>query len=129
VKDYQASIKKLRTDAAEAALIRDLATDKTKREMFDRLHQHLNRLADEVEQAMKISKDQLRNRSAPRWSRAGPLAKGGLKGGHRGCSRRGPEMDQEQTSPVFRSIRDFIDSAALLEVRGVRADPHQNGSQ
>jgi hypothetical protein len=56
VKDYQASIEKLRTDAAEAALIRDLTTDKTKREMFDRLHQHLNRLADEVEQAMKSSK-------------------------------------------------------------------------
>ena len=56
MKDYQASIEKLRTDAAEAALIRDLATDKTKREMFDRLHQHLNRLADEVEKAMKSSK-------------------------------------------------------------------------
>lgn len=56
VKDYQASIEKLRRDAAEAALIRDLATDMTKREMFDRLHQHLNRLADEVEQAMKTSK-------------------------------------------------------------------------
>jgi hypothetical protein len=37
VKDYQASLEKLRSDAAEAALIRDLATDMTKREMFDRL--------------------------------------------------------------------------------------------
>ena len=55
MKDYQASIEKLRRDAAEAALIRDLATDTTKREMFHRLHQHLNRLADEVEQAMKAS--------------------------------------------------------------------------
>jgi hypothetical protein len=53
VKDYQASIEKLRKDAAEAALIRDLATNMTKREMFDRLHQHLTRLADEVEKAMK----------------------------------------------------------------------------
>ena len=52
MKDYRASLEKLRQDAAEAALIRDLATDKTKREMFDRLHQHLNRLAEEVEQAM-----------------------------------------------------------------------------
>jgi hypothetical protein len=52
VKDYQASIEKLRKDAVEAALIRDLATDKTKREMYDRLHEHLNRLADEVERAM-----------------------------------------------------------------------------
>ena len=53
MKDYQASIEKLRKDAAEAALVRDLATNTTKREMFDRLHQHLTRLADEVEQAMK----------------------------------------------------------------------------
>ena len=44
-----------RRDAAEAALIRDLATDKTKSEMFDCLHHHFNRLADEVEQAMAIS--------------------------------------------------------------------------
>ena len=56
MKDYQASIEKLRRDAAEAALIRDLATSPNKREMFDRLHQHLSRLADEVEQAMKSDK-------------------------------------------------------------------------
>ena len=53
MKDYQASLEKLRKDAAEAALIRDLATDKAKREMFDRLHDHLSRLADEIEVAMK----------------------------------------------------------------------------
>lgn len=53
MKDYQASIEKLRKDAAEAALIRDLATEETKREMYNRLHAHLNRLADEVEQAMQ----------------------------------------------------------------------------
>jgi hypothetical protein len=52
MKDYQASIEKLRRDAAEAALIRDLATDETKREMFSRLHEHLNQIADEVEKAM-----------------------------------------------------------------------------
>jgi hypothetical protein len=56
MKDYQASLEKLRTDAVEAALIRDLATDQTKREMFDRLHQHLKRLADEIEQAMNAAK-------------------------------------------------------------------------
>jgi len=56
MKDFQASIEKLRRDAAEAALIRDLAADPVKREMFDRLNQHLNRLADEVEQAMKSAK-------------------------------------------------------------------------
>jgi hypothetical protein len=53
MKDYRASIEKLRKDAAEAALIADLATDPVKREMFNRLHEHLNRLADEVEQVMK----------------------------------------------------------------------------
>jgi hypothetical protein len=56
VKDYQASIEKLRRDPAEAALTRDLATDRTKREMFARLHEHLNRLADEVERAMNNPK-------------------------------------------------------------------------
>jgi len=35
-------------------LIRDLATDKTKRDTFNRLHEHLNELADEVERAMKL---------------------------------------------------------------------------
>ena len=34
MKDYQASVEKLRKDAAEAALIRDLATDGAKREIF-----------------------------------------------------------------------------------------------
>jgi len=53
MKDFQASLEKLRKDAEEAALIRDLATSVTKRDIFDRLHQHLNRLADEVEKAMK----------------------------------------------------------------------------
>ena len=52
MKDYQASSEKLRKDAAECALIRDLATDRIKREMYDRLAQHLGRLADEVEHAM-----------------------------------------------------------------------------
>ena len=33
MKDFQASIEKLRRDAAEAGLIRDLATDRTKREI------------------------------------------------------------------------------------------------
>lgn len=52
MKDYQTSLEKLRKDAAEAALIRDLATDTAKREVFNRLCDHLNRLADEVERAM-----------------------------------------------------------------------------
>ena len=52
MKDLQASLEKLRTEAAEAALIRDLATDPDKRELYDRLHRHFNSLADEVEQAL-----------------------------------------------------------------------------
>ena len=56
MKDYQASVEKLRNDAAEAALIRDLATDPAKREIFGRIHEHLNRLADEVERAMSAPK-------------------------------------------------------------------------
>ena len=55
MKDYLACIEKLRSDAAEAALIRDRATDQAKRDMYDRLHAHLNRLADEVEDVVKQS--------------------------------------------------------------------------
>lgn len=53
MKDFFACLEKLRADAAEAALIRDLATQKHKKEMFERLHLHFSRLADEVEQAIK----------------------------------------------------------------------------
>lgn len=52
MKDYQTQVEKLRRGAAECALIRDLATDKAKREMFDRLASHLTVLADQVELAM-----------------------------------------------------------------------------
>jgi hypothetical protein len=52
MRDYQRHLEKLRRDAAECALIRDLATDPAKREMFDRLARHLNELADQVERAM-----------------------------------------------------------------------------
>jgi hypothetical protein len=52
VKDYLAQAEKLRKDAAECALIRDLATDPAKREMFDRLAGHLTVLADQVELAI-----------------------------------------------------------------------------
>lgn len=45
MKDYQASVEKLRKDAAEAALIR-LATDGAKRDVFNRLYEPLNRLAE-----------------------------------------------------------------------------------
>ena len=49
MKDYLAQIEKLRKDAAECALTRDLTTDVSKWEMFDRLAVHLSSLADQVE--------------------------------------------------------------------------------
>jgi len=52
MRDMRASLEKLRTDAAEAALIRDLATNLQKRELFTRLAAHLAALADEVERAI-----------------------------------------------------------------------------
>ena len=56
MKDYQAHLEKLRKDAAECALVRGLATDKAKRELFDRLARHLDQLADEVERARNVRK-------------------------------------------------------------------------
>jgi hypothetical protein len=52
MKDYQAEIETLRKEAANCALIRDLATDKAKQVMFGRLANHLTLLADQVEMAM-----------------------------------------------------------------------------
>ncbi len=49
MKDMRAHLEKLRADAAECALIRDLATDPQKRELFTRLADHLSALASEVE--------------------------------------------------------------------------------
>lgn len=56
MKDYQTHVEKLRKNAAECALVRDLATDKAKREIFDRLARHLDQLADEVERDMNARK-------------------------------------------------------------------------
>ena len=52
MQDMLARLEKLRSDAAECELIRDLATDPKKRELFDRLAAHLSLLASEVERAM-----------------------------------------------------------------------------
>ena len=56
MQDYLAALERLRKDAAEAELIRDLATENAKRDFFDRLHRNLNRLADEIEEAMNPPK-------------------------------------------------------------------------
>jgi hypothetical protein len=52
MKDYQTHLEELRADAADCALIRDLATDPAKRELFDRLAVHLGSLANQVEEAI-----------------------------------------------------------------------------
>jgi hypothetical protein len=52
MQDMKAHLEKLRADAAECALIRDLASDQKKRELFTRLADHLNALASEVEAAI-----------------------------------------------------------------------------
>ncbi len=41
MQDMKAHLEKLRADAAECALIRDLATDPQKRALFTRLAEHL----------------------------------------------------------------------------------------
>jgi hypothetical protein len=53
--DMQAQLEKLRVDAAECALIRDLAIDRKKR-MFARLAEHLGKFASEVERAIAENK-------------------------------------------------------------------------
>ena len=50
--DMRKQAEKLRNEAAECALIRDLATDPVKRELFARLAEHLDVLASEVERAI-----------------------------------------------------------------------------
>jgi hypothetical protein len=45
----EAHLEKLRADAAECALIRDLATDPEKRALFTRLAEHLADLSSEIE--------------------------------------------------------------------------------
>jgi hypothetical protein len=42
MKDMLVHLEKLRADAAEYALIRDLATDQAKKDLFARLAQHVN---------------------------------------------------------------------------------------
>jgi hypothetical protein len=52
MQDMKTHLEKLRADAAECALIRDLATDPEKRALFTRLADHLATLASEVEAAI-----------------------------------------------------------------------------
>ena len=52
MQDMLTQLEKLRRDAAECELIRDLATDPRSASLFDRLAAHLSVLASEVERAM-----------------------------------------------------------------------------
>ena len=56
MKDMEAHLEKLLTDAEECALISKLATDMAKRELFARLAEHLKMLAGEVERAIRERK-------------------------------------------------------------------------
>jgi hypothetical protein len=57
MQDLKVDIGKLRRDAAECKLVSDFATDKAKRDLFDRLGEHLAVLANEVERAMITPKN------------------------------------------------------------------------
>jgi hypothetical protein len=52
MKDMKTHLERLRVQMAECELIRDLATDEQKRELFDKLAQHFRALAAELERAI-----------------------------------------------------------------------------
>jgi hypothetical protein len=52
MKDMQVHLEKLRVQVAECEMIRDLATDAKKRELFGRLAEHFKVLAAEIEKTM-----------------------------------------------------------------------------
>jgi hypothetical protein len=79
---------KLRTDAAECALIRDLATDKNKRELFARLADHLSALAGEVERAISETGSKRPPRSAASGLKAFGFEKCGANAYRFTCARR-----------------------------------------
>ena len=53
MQDVQAYLEKLSTDAVDCAMISKRATDAQKREMFDRLAEHLAMLASELERVIE----------------------------------------------------------------------------
>jgi hypothetical protein len=54
MQDMKAHLEKLLKESEECALISKLATDKQKRELFEKLAQHLKLLADHVAVTMKL---------------------------------------------------------------------------
>jgi hypothetical protein len=56
MQDMLAHLERLRAQVAECELIRDLATDTAKRELFTRLADHHRTLAQEIERAIANAK-------------------------------------------------------------------------
>jgi hypothetical protein len=56
MKDMQAHLEKLQIQIAECEMIRDLATDPKKRELFSKLAEHFRVLAGEIEKTMSDQK-------------------------------------------------------------------------
>lgn len=54
MKDMLAHWEKLKADAAECALIRDVTTEKTKRDLYARLTEHFDALALEIERVISL---------------------------------------------------------------------------
>jgi hypothetical protein len=52
MEDMVAHLEALRVQIAECEMIRDLATDRAKRELFTKLAEHYKVLADEVQRAI-----------------------------------------------------------------------------
>ena len=65
MKDMQEHLEKLRVQIAECEIIRDLATDPKKRELFGRLAEHHKVLAAEIEKAMS-DQDRIVQEPAPK---------------------------------------------------------------
>ena len=84
MRDYKSYIEKLRSDAAEAELIRDLATVNAKREMFGQLARHLNQLANEVNQ---LANEVVRASFIPEPCTRRPRLQGHLPRQSRYCNR------------------------------------------
>jgi hypothetical protein len=55
MKDMQAHLEKLRTQIAECEMIRDLATERRKQELFARLAEHFRVLADEIQKTIEVT--------------------------------------------------------------------------
>ena len=54
MKDMQEHLERLRVQTVECEMIRDLATDRAKREMFARLAEHFKLLAGELEKEIAL---------------------------------------------------------------------------